>query len=54
MTSPEGQPLRTDASVNDEMGGLFGVIAIQAALWERQSTGEGTFVRSGLSENNRQ
>ncbi len=52
MTGPEGQPLRAGASVNDVMGGLFGVIAIQAALWERQRTGKGTFVRSGLFENN--
>ena len=40
------------ASVNDVMGGLFGVIAIQAALLERQHTGKGTFVRSCLFENN--
>ena len=52
MTGPKGRPLRTGASVNDVMGGLFGVIAIQAALWERQRTGKGTFVRSGLFENN--
>lgn len=52
MTGPEGRPLRAGASVNDVMGGLFGVIAIQAALWERQRTGKGTFVRSGLFENN--
>ena len=44
--------MRAGASVNDVMGGLFGVIAIQAALWERQRTGKGTFVRSGLFENN--
>jgi hypothetical protein len=30
MTGPEGQPLRAGASVNDVMGGLFGVVAIQA------------------------
>jgi crotonobetainyl-CoA:carnitine CoA-transferase CaiB-like acyl-CoA transferase len=52
MTGPEGRPLRAGASVNDVMGGLFGVIAIQAALLERQRTGKGTFVRSGLFENN--
>ena len=52
MTGPEGRPLRVGASVNDVMGGLFGVVAIQAALWERQHTGKGTFVRSGLFENN--
>ena len=52
MTGPEGRPLRAGASVNDVMGGLFGVIAIQAALLERERTGKGTFVRSGLFENN--
>ena len=52
MTGPEGCPLRAGASVNDVMGGLFGVIAIQAALLERQRTGKGTLVRSGLFENN--
>ena len=52
MTGPEGNPMRAGASVNDVMGGLFGVIAIQAALLERQQTGKGTFVRSGLFESN--
>ena len=52
MTGPEGSPLRAGASVNDVMGGLFGVIAIQAAIWEREHTGKGTFVRAGLFENN--
>ena len=52
MTGPEGLPLRAGASVNDVMGGLFGVIAIQAALLERQRNGKGTLVRSGLFENN--
>lgn len=52
MTGPEGRPLRAGAAVNDVMGGLFGVIAIQAALWECQRTGKGTFVRAGLFENN--
>ncbi len=52
MTGPEGRPLRAGASINDVMGGLFGVISIQAALLERQRTGKGAFVRSGLFENN--
>ena len=52
MTGPEGNPMRAGASVNDVMGGLFGVIAIQAALLERHQTGKGTFVRSGLFESN--
>ena len=52
MTGPKGRPLRAGASVNDLVGALFGVVAIQAALWERQHTGKGTFVRSGLFESN--
>ena len=34
------------------MGGMFGAIAILAALHERQSTGRGQFVQSALFENN--
>ena len=48
MTGPKGRPLRAGASVNDLVGALFGAVAIQAALLERQRTDEGTFVRSGL------
>ena len=52
MTGPPGRPLRTGASVNDIMGGLFGVIAIMGALRERDSTGRGGLVQSGLFETN--
>ena len=52
MTGPEGRPLRAGASVNDIMGGMFGAIAILAALHERQRTGRGQFVQSALFENN--
>jgi crotonobetainyl-CoA:carnitine CoA-transferase CaiB-like acyl-CoA transferase len=51
MTGPEGRPLRAGASVNDVMGGMFGAVAILAALYERKSTGQGQFVQSGLYEN---
>lgn len=51
MTGPPGQPLRAGASVNDIMGGMFGVIAIQAALAERQRTGKGAYIQSALFEN---
>jgi crotonobetainyl-CoA:carnitine CoA-transferase CaiB-like acyl-CoA transferase len=51
MTGPEGRPLRAGASVNDVMGGMFGAIAILAALYERKRTGRGQFVQSGLYEN---
>ncbi len=52
MTGPEGRPLRAGASVNDVMGGMFGAIAILAALHERKATGRGQFVQSALFENN--
>lgn len=52
MTGPPGQPLRAGTSVNDIMGGLFAVIAIQAALRERESTGRGGLVQAGLFETN--
>ena len=44
--------MRAGASVNDIMGGMFGVIAIQAALAERQRTGRGRHIQSALYENN--
>ncbi len=52
MTGLPGQPMRAGASVNDVMGGMFGVIAIQAALAERQRTGRGRYIQSALFENN--
>ncbi|MBO6674049.1 MAG: CoA transferase [Rhizobiales bacterium] len=50
MTGPPGQPLRAGSSVVDIMGGMFGVIAIQAALRERDTTGKGQLVTSNLFE----
>ena len=44
--------MRAGASVNDIMGGMFGVIAIQAALAERRRTGKGCYIQSALFENN--
>ncbi len=52
MTGGKGRPLRAGASVNDIMGGMFGAIAIIAALYQRKSTGEGQYVQSALFENN--
>jgi crotonobetainyl-CoA:carnitine CoA-transferase CaiB-like acyl-CoA transferase len=52
MTGPPGRPMRAGASVNDIMGGMFGVIAIQAALAQRQRTGRGQLIQSALFENN--
>jgi crotonobetainyl-CoA:carnitine CoA-transferase CaiB-like acyl-CoA transferase len=51
MTGPVGKPLRAGAPVNDMMGGMFGAIAIMAALRERDRTGRGQYVQSGLFEN---
>jgi crotonobetainyl-CoA:carnitine CoA-transferase CaiB-like acyl-CoA transferase len=51
MTGPVGRPLRAGAPVNDMMGGMFGAIGILAALRERDRTGKGSHVQSGLFEN---
>ena len=50
MTGPPGQPLRAGASVIDMMGAVFGVVAAQAALREREITGKGQRVSSALFE----
>jgi crotonobetainyl-CoA:carnitine CoA-transferase CaiB-like acyl-CoA transferase len=50
MTGPPGQPLRAGASVIDIMGAMFGVIAVQAALRDRDATGKGQRVSSSLFE----
>ncbi len=52
MTGDPGRPLRAGSSVNDIMGGMFGAIGILAALLERQASGRGRHVQSGLFENN--
>ena len=51
MTGPPGQPLRAGSSVIDIMGGMFGAIAILAAIQERQVSGRGQKVTSALYEN---
>ncbi len=51
MTGPVGRPLRAGTSVNDIMGGMFGVIGVLAALRERDRTGRGQEVQSALFEN---
>ncbi|MGZ5100373.1 MAG: CaiB/BaiF CoA transferase family protein [Usitatibacter sp.] len=51
MTGPVGKPLRAGAPVNDMMGGMFGAIAVLAALRSRDLTGEGQHVQSSLFEN---
>ena len=51
MTGPPGRPLRAGAPVNDMMGGMFGAIAILGALRQRDATGRGQHLQSGLFEN---
>jgi crotonobetainyl-CoA:carnitine CoA-transferase CaiB-like acyl-CoA transferase len=51
MTGPPGRPLRAGAPVNDMMGGLFGALAVVVALRQRDRTGKGEHVQSGLFEN---
>jgi crotonobetainyl-CoA:carnitine CoA-transferase CaiB-like acyl-CoA transferase len=50
MTGPPGQPLRAGASVIDILGAVFGVVAAQAALRERELTGKGQRISSALFE----
>lgn len=52
MTGLPGQPLRAGASVNDIMGGMFGVIGVLSALRTRERTGQGEIINSALFENN--
>jgi crotonobetainyl-CoA:carnitine CoA-transferase CaiB-like acyl-CoA transferase len=56
MTGPVGQPVRAGTSVNDIMGGMFGVIGVLAALLQRDhpahGTGKGAEVKTALFENN--
>jgi crotonobetainyl-CoA:carnitine CoA-transferase CaiB-like acyl-CoA transferase len=51
MTGPAGRPLRAGTSVNDIMGGMFGAIGVLAAVLERQRSGRGQEIQSGLFEN---
>ena len=50
MTGPPGRPLRAGASVIDVTGGMFGAIAILAALQNRQHSGKGCHVSASLFE----
>ena len=50
MTGPSGRPLRAGASITDIGAAAFGVIGILAALRERDATGKGQLVTSGLFE----
>jgi crotonobetainyl-CoA:carnitine CoA-transferase CaiB-like acyl-CoA transferase len=50
MTGRPGDPLRAGTSIIDITGGMFGVIGILTALYERELTGEGKFIKSALFE----
>lgn len=50
MTGPPGRPMRAGSSVIDITGGMFGVIAILAALEQRHRSGQGQRVTSSLFE----
>lgn len=50
MTGPPGQPLRAGTSIIDIGGGMFGVMGILTALYERERTGQGTFLQASLFE----
>ena len=50
MTGREGDPMRAGTSALDITGGMFGVIAILTALYERTRTGRGKHVRASLYE----
>jgi len=50
MTGLPDRPLRAGSSVIDITGGMFGVIAILAALEQRHRTGKGQLVTSSLFE----
>lgn len=50
MTGPPGQPLRAGTSVIDITGGMFGAMGAITALYERERTGKGTYVKSALFE----
>ena len=50
MTGRPGDPLRAGTSIIDITGGMFGYIGILLALYERQLTGKGQFVKSALFE----
>jgi crotonobetainyl-CoA:carnitine CoA-transferase CaiB-like acyl-CoA transferase len=52
MTGTRDKPQRVGSSANDIMGGMFGVISIVAALYQKRGgRSEGTDIRIGLFEN---
>src|SRR5260370_28928167 len=51
MTGAGDKPQRVGSSANDIMGGMFGAIAILAALYQKRGGAEGAGIRIGLFEN---
>jgi crotonobetainyl-CoA:carnitine CoA-transferase CaiB-like acyl-CoA transferase len=51
MTGTVARPQRVGSSANDIMGGMFGVIAILAALYQKRGGAKGADIRIGLFEN---
>jgi crotonobetainyl-CoA:carnitine CoA-transferase CaiB-like acyl-CoA transferase len=51
MTGTRDKPQRVGSSANDIMGGMFGVIAILAALYQTRGGAKGADIRIGLFEN---
>jgi crotonobetainyl-CoA:carnitine CoA-transferase CaiB-like acyl-CoA transferase len=45
---PDGAPTRMGIPMGDLAGGLFGAIAVSAALYQREQTGEGCQIELGL------
>ena len=50
MTGPPGQPLRAGTSIIDVSGGMFGAMGAITALYDRERTGKGTYIKSSLFE----
>ncbi len=50
MTGRPGDPLRAGTSAIDITGGMFGYIGIMQALYEREKSGKGKFVKAALFE----
>jgi crotonobetainyl-CoA:carnitine CoA-transferase CaiB-like acyl-CoA transferase len=50
MTGEPGKPMRAGTSIIDMGGGMFGLIGILTALYNREKTGEGTFLKTSLFE----
>jgi crotonobetainyl-CoA:carnitine CoA-transferase CaiB-like acyl-CoA transferase len=50
MTGPKGKPMRAGASVVDVGAAAYGIVAVLAALHQREGTGVGQKITSGLYE----